>query len=174
MTALKYLGGYSEPLQARVREMLAQDRLGEWLRNKYGETHAVRNDKALYEYTVALKDHYLRRSEPLDKVIFDNKLQVVRHALGTHTALSRVQGGRLKASREIRIAGVFRDAPADFLRMIVVHELAHLKEFGHNKAFYQLCTHMAPDYHQLEFDMRVYLTHIESARPVAPPLAGST
>ena len=174
MTALKYLGSYSEPLQAQVREMLAQGRLGEWLRNKYGEPHAVRNDKALYEYTVALKDRYLRRSEPLDKVIFDNKLQVVRHALGTHTALSRVQGGRLKASREIRIAGVFRDAPADFLRMIVVHELAHLKEFEHNKAFYQLCAHMAPDYHQLEFDMRVYLTHIEGGRPVAPPLAGST
>ncbi|MGH8026174.1 MAG: metal-dependent hydrolase, partial [Pseudoxanthomonas sp.] len=26
---------------------------------------------------------------------------------------------------------------------------------------YQLCTHMAPDYHQLEFDLRLYLTHLE-------------
>ena len=173
MSALKYLGGYSEPLQARVREMIAQGRLGEWLRNKYGESHAVRNDKALYEYTIALKDRYLRKSEPLTKVIFDNKLQVVRHALGTHTALSRVQGSRLKASREIRIAGVFRDAPADFLRMIVVHELAHLKEYEHNKAFYQLCTHMTPDYHQLEFDLRVYLTHLESAHPASPTSAGA-
>jgi predicted metal-dependent hydrolase len=42
--------------------------------------------------------------------------------------------------------------------MIVVHELAHLKELDHNKAFYQLCTYMLPDYHQLEFDLRVYLT----------------
>jgi predicted metal-dependent hydrolase len=174
MTALKYLSGYSEPLQTQVRELIAQGRLGEWLRNKYGEAHAVRNDKALYEYTAALKDRYLRRSEPLDKVIFDNKLQVVRHALGTHTALSRVQGSRLKASREIRIASVFRDAPAEFLRMIVVHELAHLKQYEHNKAFYQLCTHMAPDYHQLEFDLRVYLTHLESARPVSPTTAGAT
>ena len=41
---------------------------------------------------------------------------------------------------------------------LVVHELAHLKEMEHNKAFYQLCTHMLPDYHQLEFDLRVYLT----------------
>jgi hypothetical protein len=46
--------------------------------------------------------------------------------------------------------------------MIVVHELAHLKEFEHNKAFYQLCTHMVPDYHQLEFDLRLYLTHLEA------------
>jgi hypothetical protein len=32
------------------------------------------------------------------------------------------------------------------------------KESDHNKAFYQLCTHMAADYHQLEFDLRLYLT----------------
>lgn len=44
--------------------------------------------------------------------------------------------------------------------MIVVHELAHLKEKDHNKAFYSLCCHMEPDYHQLEFDTRLYLTHL--------------
>jgi predicted metal-dependent hydrolase len=80
---------------------------------------------------------------------------------------SRVQGGQLKAKREIRIAGVFRTTPADFLKMIVVHELAHLKERAHDKAFYQLCEHMEPDYHQLEFDLRVYLTwrDAQAARP---------
>ena len=78
-----------------------------------------------------------------------------------------MQGARLKASREIRIASVFRDAPADFLKMIVVHELAHMKEAEHNKAFYQLCTHMAPDYHQLEFDLRLYLTGLELRPPGA-------
>jgi UTP pyrophosphatase len=168
MPSLKYLSGYSEHVQAQVRELIARDRLGEWLRDKYGEAHAVRNDKALYEYTVALKDRYLRKTEPLNKVMFDNKLQVVRHALGTHTAISRVQGNKLKASREIRIASVFRDAPAAFLRMIVVHELAHLKEREHDKAFYQLCTHMEPDYHQLEFDLRVFLTHLECGRSAEP------
>ena len=60
------------------------------------------------------------------------------------------------------MALVFREAPAAFLRMILVHELAHLKEPVHNKAFYQLCTHMEPDYFQLEFDLRLYLTHLES------------
>jgi predicted metal-dependent hydrolase len=75
--------------------------------------------------------------------------------------VSRVQGHRLKASREIRVATVFRDAPAEFLKMILVHELAHLKESDHSKAFYQLCIHMAPEYHQLEFDLRLYLTFLE-------------
>jgi len=163
MNTLKYLAGYPLHVQARVRELIAQDRLGATLAEKYGQPHAVRNDGQLYDYVQALKDQHLKKSAPLGKVIYDAKLQVMKHALGTHTTISRVQGSRLKTSREMRIASVFRDAPAEFLRMIVVHELAHLKEGEHNKAFYQLCTHIEPDYHQLEFDLRLYLTHLELA-----------
>ena len=43
--------------------------------------------------------------------------------------------------------------------MIVVHELAHFRESDHNKAFYKLCEHMQPGYHQIEFDLRIYLTY---------------
>ena len=168
MDNLKYLAGYPESLLSQVRELIERDRLGPWLQDKYGQTHDVRNDRALYDYTVAIKDRHMRKAGRLDKVVFDSRLQVVRHALGTHTSVSRVQGGKLKASREIRIASVFRDAPADFLQMIVVHELAHLRESEHNKAFYQLCTHMEPDYHQLEFDMRLYLTHLDFSRTSTP------
>ncbi len=161
MPALKYLAGYPEALQARVRDLIAQDRLGAMLAEKYREPHSVRSESQLYEYVQTLKDRHLRKSVPLAKVSYDSKLQVMKHALGTHTAISRVQGNKLKASREIRIAAVFREAPAEFLKMIVVHELAHLKEGEHDKAFYKLCTHMAPDYHQLEFDLRLYLTQVE-------------
>jgi len=161
MQPLKYLVGYPPHILEKVHTLIAQDRLGPMLANKYGQVHAVRNDGQLYDYVQALKDRHLRKSVPLGKVLYDGKLQVMKHALGTHTAISRVHGGKLKASREIRIASVFRDAPAEFLKMIVVHELAHLKEAEHNKAFYQLCTHMAPDYHQLEFDLRLYLTQLE-------------
>ncbi len=160
MDALKYLAGYPEHVQSRVRALIEAGRLGPMLAERYGERHAVRNDGQLYDYVQAMKDRHLRKSVPLGKVVYDGKLQVVQHALGTHTAISRVHGGKLKASREIRIASVFRDAPAEFLKMIVVHELAHLKETEHNKAFYQLCTHMAPHYHQLEFDLRLYLTQL--------------
>jgi predicted metal-dependent hydrolase len=48
--------------------------------------------------------------------------------------------------------------------MIVVHELAHLKERNHDKAFYQLCLHMESSYHQLEFDCRVYLLWKSSSK----------
>ena len=162
MQPLKYLAGYPPHVQARVHELLAEGRLGTLLADKYAEPHAVRNDGQLYAYVQALKERHMRKAMPLGKVLYDGKLQVVKHALGTHTSISRVQGGRLKASRQIRIASVFRDAPAAFLEMIVVHELAHLRETEHNKAFYQLCTHMVPDYHQLEFDLRLYLTQLEA------------
>jgi predicted metal-dependent hydrolase len=167
---LKYLTGYPANLIEQVRQMQAQGQLGEYLDRRYPETHEVRTDRALYDYVMGLKQQFMRNAEPLSKVAYDNKLKVIQHALGTHTAISRVQGGRLKAKREIRVASLFRQAPADFLRMIVVHELAHLREREHDKAFYQLCQHMEPRYHQLEFDLRVYLTW-QAATPSPGPEA---
>jgi predicted metal-dependent hydrolase len=158
---MKYLSGYPDSLQVQVRQLMAQDRLGEMLLKKYPKTHDIRTDKALYDYVMGLKNTYLRNADPLSKVAFDSKLQVIAHALGTHTTVSRVQGSKLKAKREIRVATLFKEAPIEFLRMITVHELAHTKERAHDKAFYQLCTYMEPDYHQLEFDLRLYLTHME-------------
>jgi hypothetical protein len=163
MQSLKYLVGYPEPVQAQVRTLIEQGRLGAHLAQKYPDRHDVRNDGQLYEYVQALKDRHLRQSPPLGKVLYDGKLEVLKHALGTHTTRSRVQGSRLKVSREIRIAALFKDVAPEFLQMIVVHELAHLRESDHNKAFYQLCTHMAPEYHQWEFDLRLHLTQRELA-----------
>lgn len=157
-----YLAGYPLTLVAQVRQLLAEDRLAAVLLNKYPQAHAVRTDSALYDYVQEVKGRYLRNVGLLSKVRFDGTLQVLRNALGMHTTISRVQGSKLKAKREIRIATVFREMPEEFLRMIVVHELAHMKEREHDKAFYQLCRHMEPDYHQLEFDLRCYLSHLEA------------
>ena len=165
---LRYLRAYPPALQEQVRRLLERGKLGDYLQQRYPEQHAVQSDKALYAYTMALKQEYLRNAPGLDKVLYDSKLDVVKHALGLHTAVSRVQGGKLRAKKEIRIAGLFREAAPEFLRMIVVHELAHLREFEHNKAFYQLCEHMLPGYHQLEFDLRVYLTWRDAQPPIRP------
>ncbi|MBV6751048.1 MULTISPECIES: YgjP-like metallopeptidase domain-containing protein [Pseudomonas] len=158
MTVLKYLQAYPTSLQEQVRQMIARDALGDYLSQRYPERHAVQSDKALYSYALALKQEHLRNAPAIDKVLFDNRLDLTHRALGLHTAISRVQGGKLKAKKEIRIASLFKEAAPQFLKMIVVHELAHLKESDHNKAFYQLCEYMQPGYHQLEFDLRVYLT----------------
>ncbi|RWR01027.1 metal-dependent hydrolase [[Pantoea] beijingensis] len=158
MSSLIYLQGYPETLLAQVRTLIEQQRLGEVLQKRYPDSHSITSDKALYAYALDLKNSYLRNAAPLNKVAYDSKIKVMKHALGLHTAVSRVQGGKLKAKAEIRVATIFKNAPEAFLRMIVVHELAHIKEKDHNKAFYQLCCHMEPQYHQLEFDTRLWLT----------------
>jgi predicted metal-dependent hydrolase len=157
-----YLAGYPAALAEQVRQLIAQDQLAALLLQKYPQAHAIRTDKALYDYVQTLKGDFLRNTGQLSKVAFDNRLHVIRNALGTHTRVARVQGSQLKTKREIRVATVFREMPEAFLRMIVVHELAHLRELEHNKAFYQLCLHMEPDYPQLEFDLRAYLSHLEA------------
>jgi predicted metal-dependent hydrolase len=158
MLPLKYLQAYPATLQDKVRDLIAQQRLGEHLAKRYPERHDVQSDKSLYAYVASLKQQHLKHAPGIDKVLYDSKLDVLRNALGLHTAISRVQGSKLKAKKEIRVASLFKAAAPEFLQMIVVHELAHLKEMDHNKGFYQLCNYMLPDYHQLEFDLRVYLT----------------
>lgn len=160
MSELTCLQGYPAHLQSQVQQLIHQNRLGDVLLQGYPQVHDCTTDKSLYQFTVDLKNQYLRNAQPLSKVAYDSKIHVMKHALGLHTAISRVQGGKLKAKAEIRVATVFKVAPEPFLRMIVVHELAHPKEKDHNKAFYSLCCHMEPDYHQLEFDTRLYLTHL--------------
>ena len=167
MPVLKYLSAYSDQTRLQVSQLIAQDKLGAVLTQRYPSAHTIRTDKALYQYVADLKSEFLRNAEPIHKVAFDNKIHIIQHALGLHTSISRVQGGKLKAKREIRIASMFKHVPLEFLRMIAVHELAHVKENAHDKAFYQLCAYMEPNYHQYEFDLRLYLTQLEiSSQPL--------
>jgi predicted metal-dependent hydrolase len=166
MHKLKYLAGYSENVTSQVSQLITENKLRSVLLKKYPSAHDIRTDKALYDFTVALKTEFIRTSQRLDKVTYDGKINPVHQALGIHAFISRVQGTKLKAKHEIRIASIFKHAPRALLKMIVVHELAHLKEKDHNKAFYKLCENMEPDYHQLEFDMRLYLTHLDLAGPL--------
>ena len=164
---MKYLQGYPPHLLAQVQDLIDAGQLAQTVAQRHPQAHTVKSERALYDYVCEMKARHMKSAPPLAKVSFDAKLHVLNNVLGTHTAVSRVQGGQLKAKREIRIATLFKEAPANFLRMIVVHELAHLKEREHDKAFYALCQHMESDYHQLEFDLRLWLT----ARELPPAQA---
>jgi len=161
MKRLKYISQYPEHLKEQVCRLIDDGSLGKHLIQKYPKTHSISTDKALYDYTIQLKNDSMRKSQPLSKVVYDGKISELNAALGLHTFNSRVQGGKLKAKNEIRIASLFKTAPEEFLKMIVVHELSHLKEKEHNKAFYALCANIEPAYHQIEFDVRLYLTHLD-------------
>jgi predicted metal-dependent hydrolase len=164
----QYLAHYPEQVRAQVAALLDAGKLGELLARRYRADHSIRTDKALFEYTQALKNRFLKRAAPLAKVCFDDKISLKQQALGLHTSISRVQGSKLKAKREIRISSRLKTVPEPLLRMVVIHELAHLKERDHNKAFYQLCCHMDGDYHQLEFDLRLLLTAIDAGQSPFP------
>lgn len=159
---LKYLSPYSATVQNQVQQMLTQNTLSKYLLSKYPTAHDISNDKLLRNYGVTLKNQYLKKSAPLNQIKFDDKIHIINNALGLHTYISRVQGSKLKSKNEIRIASLFKKTPEAFLNMIMVHELAHLKEKDHNKAFYKLCQYMMSDYHQVELDLRIYLTQIDA------------
>ena len=166
MTTLKpkplhYISAYPAELQQQVQQMIDSNDLRPFLLAKYPVPHNIASDSHLREYVMAIKNAYLKKSEPLSKIVYDSKIHVINNALGLHTYVSRVQGDKLKSKNEIRISTVFRKAPEAFLNMIAVHELAHLREKEHNKNFYQLCEHMLPDYYQLEFDARLFLIQLE-------------
>lgn len=162
MPVHKFLANYSPHLIAQVQTLVDEGRLGDFLLQRYPKTHDIGSDQALRDYVMALKNQHMKKSPPLSKIVYDSKLHLVHKALGLHSYVSRVQGGKLKSKNEIRVGTVFKRSPSGFLNMIVVHELAHLKEKDHNKAFYRLCRHMLPDYHQLEFDMRLYLIQLDA------------
>lgn len=160
MSSLKYLQGYQPSLQQQVQRLLDNDQLGSWLEQRYPPDgrHVIQTDAALYDYTQRLKQRHMRSSDPVSKVFFDTRMHVIDNALGQHQFVSRVQGGKLKRKNEIKVSALLKTLPEPLLRMVVVHELAHLREKEHNKAFYKLCQHMEVDYHQLELDLRLFLT----------------
>ena len=158
---LRYISNYPQTLKDQVQKMLDEKALADFLLKKYPKPHTVYNDKALREYAMQIKNQYMKKSSPLSKVIYDGKIHVINNALGLHSYVPRIQGNKVKMKNELRVSSVFKKAPLELLNMIVVHELAHLKEKQHDKAFYKLCIHMLPEYHQLEFDMRLYMIQIE-------------
>lgn len=158
---MKYLTGYPSDIVHQVQQLINEGRLGDVLTKKYPHSHSIRTDKQLYEFSLGLKNQFMSKTQPLSRVQYDSKIKVIQHALGQHHYITRVQGNKTKTVNEIKIASVFRVAPEAFLKMIVVHELAHFREKEHNKSFYQLCRHMEPNYHQYEFDLRLYLTHLD-------------
>jgi len=157
----QYVGQYPLAIQQKVQALVDEERLADFLLERHPVQHNVSGDHELREYVMNIKNHYMKKSSPLSKIIYDDKLHVIHNALGLHTYVSRVQGGKLKSKNELRVSAIFKKTSAGMLSMIVVHELAHLKEKEHNKAFYRLCEHMLPNYYQVELETRLYLLLLE-------------
>ncbi|MGB1016408.1 MAG: YgjP-like metallopeptidase domain-containing protein [Nannocystaceae bacterium] len=112
------------------------------LAERYPSPHEIQSNAALYRLAMAIKRAKMTSSKPLSKVRYCDKISTLNNALGLHTYATRVQGAKVRTKHEQRVASVFKRGPLEFLEMIVVHELAHLRESEHNKAFFRLCRHM--------------------------------
>lgn len=156
---LSLINVYPEEIKERVIELYNSGRLGEYITNRYPQSHHIKSDKMLFNYVKELKSYYMKRAKPLHRVYFSDSVEQVYNALGFNRTNRVVQGRKAKVRNEIVIASLFKNAPEEFLEMIVIHELAHLKVKEHNKEFYRLCMNMNARYHQLEFDLRLYLIY---------------
>jgi len=152
-----FLAGFEPDTRERAVALKAAGELEPLLLARYPEQHEIRDNSRLWTYVQEIKKDYLRQSPPLTKVKYSDKITTLHRALGLHTYAVRVQGPKLKSSNEMLVASLFKELPTAFLRMVVVHELAHLRHKDHDKAFYRLCEHMEPDYHRYEADLRMLL-----------------
>ncbi len=155
---LTYLQGYPESTLNQVETLISSNTLKAAVLNKFPHKNRIRTSKELYNYTIELKKRYFKKSSPIAKVEYTDRAEVLKNALGLHYFIPRVQGKKIKSKNEIKVSSVFINGAQEFLEFIVVHELAHLKEKEHNKAFYALCNHMMPTYHEVELYMRLFLT----------------
>lgn len=57
-----FLAGYPVALVTQIHQLIEQDKLGDVLLRKYPQAHAVRSDKALYDYVQEIKGDYLGAS----------------------------------------------------------------------------------------------------------------
>jgi len=109
MNDLKYLKHYSHETQEQVLKLLKQNKISAYLLKKYPTSHTISSDKELFSFVQNIKNNYIKKSSPLSKVIYDGKISSINNALGTHHFISRVQGSKLKAKNEIKIATLFKE-----------------------------------------------------------------
>lgn len=164
MPYLIYLKNYPESIKEQIATLLTEQKLEKLLKMRYPINHNIKSDKALYQYTVNIKNTYLKQTSPLRRICFDE--QIVDHSLISDAPDDSLQYNSFIINRlsEIRIADFFKQAPEPMLRIMVIHKLAHIIEKAHNSAFYKLCHYMEPNYQQLEFETRLFLTQREYSR----------
>ena len=119
MPKLIYIAHYPEHLKVQIRTLIEEEKLGKYLLLKYPTTHSLTSDKALYAYVMELRSQFLRKSEPLSKVLYDGKISDINDALGLHRITIKNHGGRLRSKSEIRVASLFKTAPEAFLKMLI-------------------------------------------------------
>lgn len=104
MPYLIYLKNYPESIKEQIATLLTEQKLEKLLKMRYPINHNIKSDKALYQYTVNIKNTYLKQTSPLRRICFDE--QIVDHSLISDTPDDSLQYNSFIINRlsEIRIA----------------------------------------------------------------------
>lgn len=157
----KYLKGYSDNIHMSVKNLIENDKLGIYLENKYKKVNHLNKDKELYNLAKEIKDKYMKKQKLPERIFYDNKIELQNQALGLHSYIPLKQGKKIKMKNEIKISSRFKELPYEFMENVLIHELCHLKEKDHNKAFYALCKNISANYFEVDLDIRIYLTYVD-------------
>jgi predicted metal-dependent hydrolase len=90
-----------------------------------------------------------KRVHELNQIHFKAKIKDVKIS---HT---RSRWGSCSKSGSIRISSRLLLAPPEVLDYVVIHELAHLREFNHSQHFWKLVSAAMPDYAEKEKWLKV-------------------
>lgn len=134
---------------------------------EYPLKNHIRTDEDLYAFTEKLRKKFLPQSPQLTRVTYR------RPPYGGVSGLSVVLGAYVHSTSEIMIDPLLKTAPFNFLRVIVLHELAHHAptpngERGHGNYFNELFKRMVPNSRKLMSDVQRYLTLLGLLVPPAP------
>jgi len=157
----KYLKGYSDTIIKSIEKLIDENKLGLYLKNKYININTFTKDKDLYLLAKEIKDKYIKNEKLPERIFYDNKIELKNQALGLHTYIPVKHGKKYKMQNEIKISSRFKTLPYEFMENILIHELCHLKEKEHNKAFYKLCKNIDERYFEIDLDIRIYLTFLD-------------
>ncbi len=79
----QYLAGYPAEIKQQVLRLVQGGGLQSYLDDRYSQAHQVVSNSQLRDYVLELKNQFMRQSAPLSKVEFDDKIHVLKNALGT-------------------------------------------------------------------------------------------
>jgi len=147
---VNWLNGYPYEIVSRAKQLVANNELGPYLIKKYPVAHDIRTDRELYNYAVRLQKEFMHSSPPILSVAYRPMVDPDGWAI------------YYPLIRDIKVSPVFRRAPIEFLRLLLLHELGHIEEEGHDEAFYRLHASMVPDYVQLHLDINLYMLHLDT------------